>query len=89
MSGNNAIQFPGPQLKDGDGDDGEETFTSSIGIELVHNGFIVRAMLDDGEEWTHVYPMDGKGDIGPQGMINDLIMALGLEGRVTKVKDQQ
>ena len=88
MSGNNAIQFPGPQLKDGDGED-EETLTSSIGIELVTNGFIVRAMLDDGEEWTHVYPMDGKGDVGPQGMINDLIMALGLQGRVTLVKDQK
>lgn len=83
-----ALKFPSPQLKDGDGDEPEDTLTSSISIEIVQNGFIVRAMLDDGEEWVHVYPYDGKSDIGPQGMINDLIMALGLEGRVTKVKDQ-
>lgn len=84
-----AIKFPDPVLKDGDGDDGDETYTSTINIEPVHNGFIVRAMLDDGEEWTHVYPMDGRGDLGPQGMINDLIHALGLQGVVTKVKDQR
>lgn len=83
-----ALKFPGPELKDGDGDDGEGTLTSGVHIEIVQNGFVVRAFLDDGEEWVHVYPYDGKREVGPQGMINDLIMALGLQGRLTKVQDQ-
>lgn len=83
-----ALKFPGPQLKDGDGDEPEDTLTTTISIEVVQNGFIVRAMLDDGEEWVHVYPYDGKKDLGPAAMLNDLRHALGITDKVAKVEEK-
>ena len=80
------IDFPGYK----DGEDGpDDTYTSNATIEPVLNGFVVRMSTEDGDEFVQVYNYESRGKQGPMGMINDLIYALGIETKVTPVKERR
>lgn len=60
------------EFEEKDGDD-EETFTEGLSVEVVDNGWIVRANDSEGEEWTQVYQTSQGKD-----MLDALATALGV-----------
>ena len=58
-------------LKDKDGGD-EEIMTSFVTVEVVNNGWILKVMDEDDEEYISVYSFDQKDDL-----IRELAVALG------------
>lgn len=73
-----SVPFHGPKDKDGTN---EENGTVQVTIDIADNGFVVTT---NGEEDVvqNVYLFDGQGPTGPKAMIQDLIQALGLIGKV-------
>lgn len=83
MSGSNVAHLP--FIKDGDGNDGDEPTPFQIVIDVADNGFILNVMgtEDDG---TKVFVFHGKGDQGPEGMIQEIISRLGIVDKVKLAK---
>ena len=73
------------KFKDGEEDGVYDSYVD-VRIETVDNGFLVTYIVE-GEEERFVYNYDSKGDEGPKGMFNMLIMQLGLVGRITKAEE--
>jgi hypothetical protein len=81
----NVATLPFPVLKDGDGGDDGTVSPAQIMIDVAENGYIVSIMGTEADG-AFVYLFNGKGDDGPQAMIQNIINTLGL---VDKVKLQK
>jgi len=86
MSGTNLATLPFIGPKDKDGDDGGEPNPVQIIIDVAVNGYIVNISGTENDEGPKVYLFNGRGDDGPQAMMQDIINNLGL---VDKVKLQK
>lgn len=86
MSGTNLATLPFIGPKDKDGDDGGEPNPVQIIIDVAVNGYIVNISGTENDEGPRVYLFNGRGDDGPQAMMQDIINNLGL---VDKVKLQK
>jgi hypothetical protein len=75
----NLAQFPTP--KDGDGGDDGDIGSFQLLIDVADNGFILNSV---GSEYdgTRVFLFDGKGQDGPQAMIQEIINRLGINDKV-------
>ena len=85
MSGSNLATLPFIGPKDKDGDDGGEPSPAQIIIDVAENGYIVNIAGTE-HDGTKVYLFNGKGEDGPQAMIQSIVDTLGL---IDKVKLQK
>jgi hypothetical protein len=73
------LPFNNPQLKDGDGEDGDVDLLQ-VTIDMAENGYVLTVLTDT--VLTKVFLFDGNGQDGPQGMLQQIIESLGLLGKV-------
>lgn len=68
--------------KDKDGDDGDEGFVISVQMYPTDNGCLVQVEYESGEITKNCYVDDAPDLWGPLGAVQEIITAMGYEGKV-------
>ena len=86
MRGNLAVihgsQVDGPVTKDKDGEEDGGDRTSQVIVDTTENGFVLTVHGSEEVSKHKVFMFNGTGEAGPQGLIKDLIEALGISDKV-------